>query len=91
VHEIVIAEGKDKEKTEAVLSIAFSHFNPFKVLIKRPAAGEELATLTALIPALALQIPVREQTTVYICKNYTCEASVTDLSTVDTELDDRWE
>ncbi len=75
--EIAITEGTDEH-----LFWDFFHqaFLPSKVLLYRPDDAD--ASLFKAIPFLEAQTPVDQKSTVYICKNYTCDAPVTDLESL---------
>jgi hypothetical protein len=92
VREVVVAQGKDTEKVESVLESIYNHFLPFKVQVLLPYKGTapaEWARIINLVPAIGVQIPVKEQTSVYICENYTCQVPITDLTNQQAELDQR--
>ncbi len=74
--EIVISEGKNS-------SIDFvnhfhTNFNPFKILLLRPS--EHFRDIETLVPFLKNQPPIDNKSTIYICRNYTCEKPVFDIS-----------
>ncbi len=72
--EIVITEGEG-----AIPSMDFfrQQFLPSKVLLFRP--DKEEAALFKAVPFLEAQVPIGDESTVYICKDYACDHPITDL------------
>lgn len=77
--EIVIAEGK--EDIKPFKDLIHQKFVPSKVLLVRPF--KEDAELYSISGFLKHQTPVDDNTTVYICKNYSCDKPITDLKKIE--------
>ncbi|MFV1883589.1 MAG: thioredoxin domain-containing protein [Balneola sp.] len=74
--EIVIAEG-DNETSE--IARHFRHvFDPNKVLLFRP--WEMNSEIFEITPFLKEQIAINQKTTIYVCRNYSCEKPVFDVT-----------
>ncbi len=74
--EVIIAEGSN-EPSEFVRHFQ-TIFDPFKILLFSPTEKDE--ALLQLAPYLGNQPPINEKTTLYICRNYSCEKPVFDTS-----------
>ncbi|MEQ9309977.1 MAG: thioredoxin domain-containing protein [Balneolaceae bacterium] len=76
--EVIIAEGSN-EPSEFVRHFQ-TIFDPFKILLLNPI--ERDSVLLELAPYLENQPPINEKTTLYICRNYSCEKPVFDISDI---------
>lgn len=70
--EIVIAEGENG--VEEFIKYFHSQFNPSKVLLVNPKHDSQ--TLHQLSPFLKQQTSINDKTTIYVCRNYSCEKPV---------------
>jgi len=85
-YEIVVAlDGKNSNK-EAILKEMSSRFLPNKVVVLRKS-GEDATFIESLAPFVKEQIPINNQTTVYICQNHACERPFTSLEDIRRALD----
>lgn len=73
--EIVISEG-DNDPAEFI-SLLRSLFIPSRVLLFRPAEADHL--IYSVSGYIKEQEPVQGKTSVYICRNYSCEKPVSDM------------
>ena len=73
--EITIAEGEND--TSEMLSELRQAFIPTKILLLRPKNSED--PIFNLSPFLKTQVPLENQSSVYICRNYACEEPITEL------------
>jgi hypothetical protein len=78
IREIVIAGKAEDDETEAMLQAARHAFMPNALLVFHPE-GEAGYEIEKLVPFLKEQQPVDGKTAAYICKNYACQAPVTDV------------
>jgi hypothetical protein len=83
--EIVIAGDPEKKTTREMISVIHKNFLPRKVLLLRPE-DEAAEKLFRLAPFLKAMPPVNGQSTVYLCKKYTCQIPMTDVSALKTAL-----
>ncbi len=74
--EIVIAEGEND--TAKFIRHFHSEFDPSKVLLFSPIKRDQ--KLFKIAPFLETQPPIDQKTTVYICRNYSCEKPVFKIS-----------
>ncbi|MCC6143485.1 MAG: thioredoxin domain-containing protein [Candidatus Hydrogenedentes bacterium] len=73
--EIAIIGGKEAEDTRQLVHAIFAHFVPNKVVAAAvPGKVEETAKD---VPLLAGKVAVDGKATAYVCKNFTCDAPVT--------------
>tara|TARA_R110000868_G_scaffold1211_2_gene9316 strand:- start:36981 stop:38999 length:2019 start_codon:yes stop_codon:yes gene_type:complete len=74
--EIVIAEGEN----EASDFIRYFHstFDPSKILLLNPLKRDN--TLLKTSPFLEKQVAIDQKTTIFICRNYSCEKPVFDIN-----------
>ncbi|MFA5669947.1 MAG: thioredoxin domain-containing protein [Balneolaceae bacterium] len=79
--EVIISEGEDDVKP--ITSVLQTTFNPQKVVVYRPRKEDAIFTLAPYIAALE---PVNNQSSVYICTNYTCEFPITDVDALKESL-----
>jgi uncharacterized protein YyaL (SSP411 family) len=75
--EIVIAGEPDSEATRVMKRVVSRTFSPNKVLLLHPPgqAGKEIEKIA---PYSKYQQMIEGKTTVYLCRDYTCEAPVRD-------------
>lgn len=71
--EIIIAEGKDRDKSLAMLKAIYERFIPNKVVVLSSTNGKERKEITEIIPFTKSQTAVNDKTTVYICEGYICK------------------
>lgn len=81
--EIVVAPGESAEEVESVLRILRNHFLPNRVLLlaKRGVDSSKL-----LQPLLTEKVPVKGQTTVYICENFSCQSPLVGTENIEKTL-----
>lgn len=79
--EIVITEGTG---TELFQDFFHKLFLPSKVVLLR--SDNEKDTLVQAIPFLKNQGPIENQSTVYVCKNYSCDVPITDLKSLEKQF-----
>ena len=72
----------DLRSLERVLA---RHYLPAAVTIVRPA-GQMDATIAQRLPWLAAMDVVNGRAAAYVCRNFTCQAPVTDPAALDAEL-----
>ncbi|OAT87144.1 thioredoxin domain-containing protein [Desulfotomaculum copahuensis] len=75
--EIVLAGERGAADTQALLQVLRSAYLPEAVLALRPA-GEEGERVVELIPHVAGHAPVDGKAAAYLCRNFACQAPVTD-------------
>ena len=78
--EIVIAQGKDKEKSLPVLKAIYEKFIPNKVVVLRIREEKEQEEIAGLIPFIKNQSALEDKTTVYVCSNYICKFPTNSIS-----------
>ena len=78
--EIVIAEGKDKEKSLAMLKTIYERFIPNKVVVLSSIGEKGQEGITELIPFIKNQAALEDKTTVYVCASYICKSPTTSIS-----------
>lgn len=79
---LVIALNSKGELEKELKGLLFSYFIPHRSIIWH--RGE--ADLLSLIPSLDNQIPIQDQTTLYICREGACSAPLTDLTSMQAAL-----
>lgn len=84
--EIVIADSPAKTTAPQILKRVYQIFLPNKVVVFRPSSGRELEEVTAVIPFVKEQIPLHNQTTVYVCENHVCKLPTNDLKKLEELL-----
>ena len=85
--EIVVAGDPALETTRALVEAVQRRFLPNKVFLLRPQ-GAEAKRLTALSPYVEGMAPIDHEPTVYICKQYACQAPVKDVGELVSALAD---
>jgi len=78
--EIVIAQGKDKEKSLAMLKAIYEKFIPNKVVVLSSTGEKEQEGIIELIPFIKNQAALEDKTTVYVCTNYICKFPTTSVN-----------
>ncbi|MBS3749525.1 MAG: thioredoxin domain-containing protein [Candidatus Thermoplasmatota archaeon] len=82
---VIVGEPKNKD-TKEILSFLQSHYFPHtSIILKNPK--EKNSLLEELIPWIKTYDQIDQKTTVYICKNKTCQQPTTDLEKIKKELD----
>jgi len=82
---VIVGEPKNKD-TKEILSFLQSHYLPHtSIILKNPK--EKNSLLEELIPWTKTYDQIDQKTTVYICKNKTCQQPTTDLEEIKKELD----
>ena len=79
--EVVIAGDPEADDTKAMLRALRRRFLPHKVVLLRPAAGED-SPITALADYAKLQPSLGGKATAYVCRDFTCAAPTTDVETM---------
>jgi uncharacterized protein YyaL (SSP411 family) len=85
--EMVIVGDPDLEMTQAMITKIHQVFLPNKVLLLRPE-GEVGKRLCALSPFVEGMRPINEGPAVYLCKQYACQAPLTDVIALESALQD---
>ena len=85
--EMVIAGDPDLEMTQAMITKIHQVFLPNKVLLLRPE-GEVGKRLCGLSPFVEGMRPINEGPAVYLCKQYACQAPLTDVIALESALQD---
>ncbi len=76
--EVVIAGDEQAKETQALIEIVHERFLPNKVSALRPASGPIAEQIVKISPFLKEQLPLKGQSTVYVCKQYVCDLPTTD-------------
>ena len=84
--EIVIAGEVQSEDTQNMLQTLYRSFVPNKVVLLHPT-GEEAKDIEALAPFTREQQSVEGKATAYICRNFTCQAPITDVEKLTSLLE----
>jgi uncharacterized protein YyaL (SSP411 family) len=85
IQEIVIAGDPDVEMTQAMITKIHRVFLPNKVLLLQPE-GEIGKKLSALSPFVEGMRPINKGPAVYLCKQYACQAPLTDVVALESAL-----
>ncbi len=83
--EIAVVGDPEAPETEEMLLAINRRFAPKKVLAGAPARPD--SELARKIPLLEGKESIGGKTTVYICRNYACQAPLTDRSELEAQLD----
>ena len=83
--EIVLVPGRDVVEAERSLQLIRERFVPNKVVAR--AASDPEDSVKTLIPLLAHKTASDGHTSVFICKNFVCEAPVSGAESLGTALD----
>jgi uncharacterized protein YyaL (SSP411 family) len=76
MQQAVILGPRDRDDTLALQRRLASVYRPFTVVV--PVAPEEQPKLAALLPFIASMTMRDGRATAYVCRNFTCDAPVTD-------------
>jgi len=88
--EIVVAGDAEADDTQALLDTVRSIYDPFSVVLHRPAGDEP--PITDLSPFTAAQTPADDGTArVYVCRDFQCEAPTSDPDRLRDQLADEAE
>ena len=83
--EVVIAGDPSEDTAKAIVRLIHRNFMPHQVVLV--VAGEEQrARLSALAPFVRGMIPLEGKTTAYVCRQYACQAPVTDPEEMEKAL-----
>ena len=74
--EVIISEGKNG--LDNIIRYFQTQFDPFKIMIVNPSDAD--AELLKLSPFLLQQPSIEDKTTIYICRNYSCDKPVFDVN-----------
>jgi len=75
--QVVVVGNPQAPATRALLAEAARHYRPFAVVVP-VAPGEPQTTLAALLPYVAAMTPGPAGAAAYVCRDFTCQAPVTD-------------
>jgi uncharacterized protein YyaL (SSP411 family) len=78
-HEIVVVGSLESEDTKRIMDGINNVFLPNKVVVLKEDEEDEI---TRLVPYSAKMDIIHGKTTVYVCKNFSCELPTTDLDDV---------
>ncbi len=84
--EIAIAGKADRDDTRAMVSATFADFVPNKVVAFVDPDSKDVEALGKTMPLLAFKTMVDGKATGYVCKNFACEAPVTEVAKLKTLL-----
>jgi len=76
-YEVVISGNLRTDETKTMLKALWSKFLPNKILLHRPDVSSQ-PDITTIAPCTKNQAPHHNQTTAYICRNYSCLQPTTD-------------
>ncbi|MPZ21758.1 MAG: DUF255 domain-containing protein [Luteitalea sp.] len=76
IQQAVIVGPRDRQDTLALVGTTASVYQPFTVVV--PVTPEEQPKLAELLPFIAPMTMRDGRATAYVCRNFTCEAPVTD-------------
>ncbi|HUP63217.1 MAG TPA: hypothetical protein VNA69_22695 [Thermoanaerobaculia bacterium] len=74
---VIAADNPAASDTRAMRRTLFSQFLPNKVVVFRPASGDE-PPITRIAPYTKMQRAIGGKATVYVCTNYVCKLPTTD-------------
>ena len=84
--EIVIVGDKDNKDTQKIIQNIYSIYLPNKVIILKEIKTKELS-IKKLVPFIKDYSQIKNQTTIYICKNQQCQLPTTDIKKIKQFLD----
>ena len=76
--EVVIAGDPSRQDTRDMADAVRAEYLPSLTMILAPATSERART-AALAPYTEKMLPVDDQATAYVCRNYVCQAPVTSV------------
>lgn len=82
--EIVLSGDPEAEDTRAMLRVLRRGFHPNQVVLLRTPANAEI--LAGLAPFTATQVPIGGKAALYLCRDFACEAPMTDPDKVAQSL-----
>lgn len=74
IRQVVIAEGKDREKMHEMLDKLRASFSPSTIVLLNDIETQKIS------PFIKEQKPVDKKTTAYICEDFVCKQPITELS-----------
>ncbi len=77
-YEVVIVGNENSAETREMILALFGSFLPNKVVILRPV-DDSMSEITHIAPFVQHQTTIDGRTTVYVCRNYTCNLPTTDI------------
>jgi len=77
--EIVIAVPAPDTNIDEMIKAIYDRFIPNKVVLLRPATGAEADDIVSISPFVEHQLPMSDQTTIYLCENHICKLPVRNL------------
>jgi hypothetical protein len=77
-YEIVIVGNKDKNNTKKIIQNLNSIYQPNKVVILKEINSKDVS-IEKLVPFIKDYSQIKNQTTIYVCKNQQCQLPVTDI------------
>ncbi len=83
--EVVITGPREDENTKAMLNVIQRNFLPRQVTLL-VSGDEERLRLSELAPFIKEMVPVEGKATAYICRQYACQAPVTDPAEMEKSL-----
>ena len=83
--EVVIAGARREPSTKAMLAVLHQRFLPRTVSLLVPGE-EEKERLARLAPFVKEMVPVERKATAYVCRQYACQAPVTDPAAMEKAL-----
>ena len=72
--EVAISGSLEAEATKKMLSVIWETYRPDVIVALQPAGKD----YSQIIPLLKDRVQLKRETTVYVCKNFTCELPTTD-------------
>jgi uncharacterized protein YyaL (SSP411 family) len=84
--EIVVVGKKDKKDTQKIIKVLNSLYQPNKVIILKDPDSEDLL-IEELVPFINEYSQIKNQVTVYVCKNHICQLPVTSIEKMKQLLD----
>ncbi len=82
--EVVVAGARDDPETEGLLAAVRDGYHPHTVVLHRPP-GERVA-ISRIAPFTDTQTPLDGQPAAYVCRDFRCEAPVTDPEALREQL-----
>lgn len=86
-NEIVIAASLENKNVDEMVKEIYGRFIPNKVIVLRPIDGQGAEAIIKISPFVRNQMPIEEQTTVYVCENHVCKLPIRELKKFQALLD----